>query len=316
MNFPATKSDSWQDERANLFLVGMPRCGTTALYAYFRRHPQVFASWLKEIQFFGDDLDRYSRISPAGYVALFAGAGRYAWRLDASTTGLMSARAAGEIHAYNPQARIVIGLREPGQWLASMHGVLTTWREEERPFAQALVQPATRENTPRAGCLDYHQYWRNAMALPQQVQRYLEVFGPEQVFVYLLEDLRQPEVFYARLCAWLNIGYAPPQPGHANARETLKYWPRIPNWLSGRARRRGLEALLHSAPQLAKPAYALYRLFRALMLRLLNGGGPGTPPVPDYTMTPQQRQELLAMLDALEGVCGRDLSGWRAGLRA
>lgn len=293
----------------------MPRCGTTALYEYLRRHPQVFASWYKEIQFFGSDLRRYSRIGERGYAALFAGAARYAWRLDASTTGLMSEEAAREIQAYNPEARILIGLREPAEWLESMHGALTTWREEERGFAQALAEAPTRQGVPRAGCLDYHDYWRNVCMLPQQVERYLRVFGRERVFIYLMDDLREKEAFYARLCAWLQVAYVPPPPVWDNAREHLRYWRRIPGWLSGRARRRAVEWLLEVAPKLARPAYVLYRPVRAVLLRVLNGAAQ-TPPPQHYALNAEQKQALLRMLDELEICSGRDLSAWRVRLRA
>ena len=309
MNFPVATSGV----TPNLFLVGMPRCGTTTLYAYLRRHPQVFTSWYKEIQYFGEDLQRHSRISAKAYAALFCAAGRYAWRLDASTTGMLSARAAEEIHAYNPEARVLIGLREPGAWLASMHGALVTWREEERPFAQALAVVATRVNCPRAGCLDYHQYWRNALALPQRVQRYRELFG-ERVFIYSVDELGDA-AFYARLCAWLGVAPIAAQPEWDNARARLKYWRRIPDWLSGRARRKAVEALLDVAPVLAQPAYALYRPVRALLLRVMNGA-PEVPPVQDYVLDAQQKAELLAMVQELERVCGRDFSGWKTRLSA
>ena len=49
-------------EIPNFFIVGAPKCGTTALYEYLRAHPNVFMPELKEPHFFAKDLGGYPRI--------------------------------------------------------------------------------------------------------------------------------------------------------------------------------------------------------------------------------------------------------------
>ncbi len=44
--------------RPNLFLVGAPRSGTTALHGYLALHPDAFMSPVKEPHFFCGDLRR------------------------------------------------------------------------------------------------------------------------------------------------------------------------------------------------------------------------------------------------------------------
>lgn len=39
----------------NFFIIGAPKCGTTALSEYLREHPQVFFSDPKELSFFNED---------------------------------------------------------------------------------------------------------------------------------------------------------------------------------------------------------------------------------------------------------------------
>ena len=41
--------------RPDLFIVGAPRCGTTAMHRYLKAHPQIFMSEQKEIFYFGSD---------------------------------------------------------------------------------------------------------------------------------------------------------------------------------------------------------------------------------------------------------------------
>jgi hypothetical protein len=40
----------------DFFLVGAPKCGTTAMHAYLARHPQIFMPKFKEIHYYGSDL--------------------------------------------------------------------------------------------------------------------------------------------------------------------------------------------------------------------------------------------------------------------
>ncbi len=63
----------------DFFIVGHPKCGTTALYEMLRRHPQIFMPALKEPAFFATDLrSRFQRkgtgplpVTLEQYLALF-----------------------------------------------------------------------------------------------------------------------------------------------------------------------------------------------------------------------------------------------------
>ncbi|MGB3639413.1 MAG: sulfotransferase [Rivularia sp. (in: cyanobacteria)] len=43
--------------KPNFFIVGAPRCGTTALSEYLRSHPNIYVSQPKEPHYFAADLD-------------------------------------------------------------------------------------------------------------------------------------------------------------------------------------------------------------------------------------------------------------------
>ncbi|NLF38083.1 sulfotransferase, partial [bacterium] len=98
----------------DFFIVGAPKSGTTALHAYLGRHPSIFVPARKEPHFFGSDI-----VSPAfvrdrdAYLSLFAGATTEARVGEASIWYLYSKRAAREIKEFNPDARIIIMLRNP-----------------------------------------------------------------------------------------------------------------------------------------------------------------------------------------------------------
>ena len=63
------------NENPNLFIVGAPRkCGTTFLYHYLKKHPDIYFPDFKEPHFFGSDLNRRNgayNLSLSEYKSLF-----------------------------------------------------------------------------------------------------------------------------------------------------------------------------------------------------------------------------------------------------
>ena len=103
--------------KPNLFIVGAPKSGTTALYEYLKVHPEIFMSAYKEPHYFGSDLRgprmEQFRGNDRKYLSLFAAATNEKWVGEASIWYLYSQRAAQEIKAYDPNAAIIIMLRNP-----------------------------------------------------------------------------------------------------------------------------------------------------------------------------------------------------------
>jgi hypothetical protein len=88
--------------RPNLFIVGGPRCGTTAMHRYLCAHPRVRMSRKKEPTYFGSDLrlPNVGRPTLDDYLAHFNGKDGAIWRGEASVTYLFSRRAAAEIKGF------------------------------------------------------------------------------------------------------------------------------------------------------------------------------------------------------------------------
>jgi len=65
------------EQKPNLFIVGAPKSGTTALNNYLARIPEIFMA-RKELHFFGSDLDfKHSRINIDDYLNHYKQAGKY-----------------------------------------------------------------------------------------------------------------------------------------------------------------------------------------------------------------------------------------------
>src|ERR1700719_2015583 len=110
----------------NLFIVGAPKSGTTALATYLGGHPDVFVAG-KELSYFGSDLEFRTtkggrwRIGDDTYLEWVARDGDVKCRTDRSVFYLYSSQAAGEIHAFDPDSRVIALLRIPVDQMHSQH---------------------------------------------------------------------------------------------------------------------------------------------------------------------------------------------------
>ena len=169
------------------------------MYQWLDAHPEVFVP-VKEIHYFGQDLDhRRPPVSEERYRGLFAPANPAHRAVgDVGVWYLMSASAAEEIHAFNPEARIIIMLRRPDEMLYSLHSqLLYSGEEDVEDFGAALAAESARakgrdipESThrgleaPPTECLLYTRVG----SFSAQVQRYQERFP--HVHIVLHDDLK------------------------------------------------------------------------------------------------------------------------------
>ena len=182
-------------KRPDFFIVGAPKCGTTALAQYLARHPEIYMPQ-KEMHFFGSDLNfgpQCYRRDLDRYLAEFNGWNGQARVGEASVWYLLSTRVAAEIKAFSPEARIIILLREPVSMLYSLYYQFLFDGNEYLPtFEDALQAEHDRSIGRRIGRLTYLTQalaYRSTACFTEQVRRYFEVFGRERVHVIIYDDL-------------------------------------------------------------------------------------------------------------------------------
>ncbi len=185
----------------DFFIVGHPKCGTTALYEALRRHPQIYMPDGKEPWFFADELHVRTPPRPEGtpqtlaeYLSLFAAAGPEQIAGEATALYLWSQTAAARIAEVQPAARIIAILREPASFLRSLHlQFVQSYVETEGDLRKAL----SLEQERRGGrSIPRHTYWPQALLYSDHVQyveqlrRYYAEFAPENVLVLIYDDFR------------------------------------------------------------------------------------------------------------------------------
>lgn len=216
-----------KDIYPNFFLVGAPKTGSTSLYYYLAEHPEIFLSTDKEPHFFCTDLHeecarhhnkviKFSYSDLTEYLELFkTSEGKHAVG-EASTSYIYSRDAARNIHNYNPDAKIIVLLRDPIELLHSWYHYLRfTSEEPEDSFARALELETRRKDNPacipKSVWYPSRIYYRDLVQYDIQLTRYLELFGTDNVRIYLNEDLQEnPQHVYNNILEFLQVGpYTP-----------------------------------------------------------------------------------------------------------
>jgi hypothetical protein len=290
----------WPD----FFIVGAPRCATTAMYEFLRRHPQVFMPWKKEPHFFGADLvpQRHYVRDEREYLALFAEAGDGRRAGEASVWYLASRSAAAEIKRAVPDARIIVQLRDPVDVLYSLHGLrVLSGYEDIWDFEAALAAEPDRAAGRRPWPSRLPLY-RETVRFADQVARLFAVFGRQAVHVIIYDDLRRDATAVAAE-ALRFLGVEPVAPAgfpvvNPSGLPRIRGFPRTLRRLPG----------LMALGRLVVPTRHRVAVWRRL--RKLNMRATPRPP-----LAPSVRERLQAELRdevaRLEDLLGRDLARWR-----
>ena len=194
------------------FIVGAPKCGTTALYEYLRPHPNIFMPEIKEPHFFARDLGTYPRIQQLDdYFGLFAPATERHLQLgEASVYYLRSTVAIPAIREFNPDAKLIAMFRNPVDMVYSLHSQLLHVSEE----IVADFETAWRLQERRARGLDLPPRIRSPLLVQYadvgrfgtQVERMLACFPREQVKLILYDDFAAaPQRIYDEVIAFLGV---------------------------------------------------------------------------------------------------------------
>lgn len=295
----------------NFFIVGAPKCGTTALYRYLQPHPNIFMPEIKEPHFFARDLGDYPRIKTMDdYLGLFAGASDEHLRVgEASVYYLRSSVAIPAIREFNPDARLIAMFRNPVDMVYSLHSQLLYVSEE----TVEDFETAWRLQERRARGLDLPPHIRSPLLVQYaqvgqfgtQARRLLSSFPREQVKLILFDDFAaSPQRVYDEVIEFLGI----PHDGRTE-------FPRI-NENKG-ARVAWLRRLYRKPPPVLREA--VRSLKRAVggegistakqKLVAMNTVRERRPP-----LSPKLRAELVAgfrdEVMLLAELTGRDLSHW------
>lgn len=196
----------------NFFIIGAPKCGTTAMFTYLYEHPNIFMCIPKEPNYFAEDFPKIRMATTiTQYLDFFSKANSENLAVgEASTSYLYSTKAIQNIYKFNSNAKLLIMLRKPIDLLLSMHShYLFNGHEYEKDFEKAWRMQALRKQglqIPET-CLEPSKlYYKEAGQLGKQVERVLKIFPKNQVKIVLFDDFaKSPKQVYEDILSFLNI---------------------------------------------------------------------------------------------------------------
>lgn len=198
----------------NLFIMGAPKCGTTALSEYLREHPNVFVTQPKEPHYFCFDFPYYYAPGQASldhYLRLYENAtDRHIAVCEASVWHLYSHVAAAEILRFNPAAKFIAMVRNPVEMVPSLHSQMVFVQDEDQedPWLAWQLQDERRQgrSIPATCRVPEFIIYADAAKLGEQVQRLLDTVPPDQVKIILHEDfVRDPVRIWRDVLAFAGV---------------------------------------------------------------------------------------------------------------
>lgn len=227
----------------NLFIAGLPRSGTSSLHSYLNQHPDIFMTSIKEPNYFAKDFQKESdsyhkkRLyfpyrTKDKYLGLYKKWKDEVIAGEASWTNLYSKLSAKRIHNFSPNAKIIITLREPVDFLYSYHSEATfALGEHISDFETALAAEDDRKKGKRLGkrvIVPSWLFYSEFIKYSDQVKRYFSVFDKSQIRVVIFDALtKKTAQNYINILEFLNVNQSfSPDFNTVNPNKVLK-WPRL-----------------------------------------------------------------------------------------
>jgi hypothetical protein len=194
----------------SFFLVGAPKAGTTAMNFYLAAHPDIFMA-PKELHYFSGEVlfgPPTEERGLAWYLDAFGAAGEKRLLGEASVFYLSSEHAGARIKAFAPDARILIHVRNPSDFLVSYHSeMLFLGFEDIEDVEQALDAEAERRegrSIPAECRIPRLLHYSDIARVSRQIEHVFAVFGRQNVLVNVFDDLvANPAALYRGTVAFL-----------------------------------------------------------------------------------------------------------------
>lgn len=196
----------------NFFIIGAPKCGTTALSEYLKDHPNIFISTPKEPKYFDFDLRHRMEIGLEEYLSLFDKADPAVKKAigEGSVSYIYSKRAVEEIKKFNPEAKFIVMLRNPADLIPAWHSqqvfdgqenILdfeTAWKTEDERKRGLKLPPF---------CIEIDNIFYSGWGkLGEQVERLLASIAREKIkFIFFEDFVNDTKKVYEDILSFLGV---------------------------------------------------------------------------------------------------------------
>ncbi len=193
----------------NLFIAGFAKSGTTSLYHYFVKHPEVFCNkYLKEPRYFSYEYfletPAYSYIlknaikTEKAYEKLYEEATTEKYIVDGSVYYTCFKGVAEKIKTVSKNAKVILIIRNPIERFISHYHMHLRNEGKNETIEEFMANPLSAEGINLLSIGFYYE----------KIKEYYDVFGIKNVHVTLFDNLiNDPSKFYFEICKFLGISY-------------------------------------------------------------------------------------------------------------
>ena len=215
-------------------IIGAQKSGTTSLFSYLNELPLFLGAEPKEIHYFDRD-DNFIKGS-RWYEEHFLGKKqKNQLFFEASPTYLCRKKVPARLKLYNPKLKFIIILREPISRAYSAWNMYRQWSDEGFIPRGIAKDQYGRNESPlyrvffKSGCPSFTEYLKIEMDLieqgddeeepsllrrglyKQQIERYVEMFGWENILILGFNELKSDAESVIRKChEFLGVSYQAP----------------------------------------------------------------------------------------------------------
>jgi len=287
----------------DFFIIGAPKCGTSALDSYLSKHPDIYMA-PNEPNFFADDVVGIHHTPEDEYFQWFA-ANEGKLKGEASPIYIYSKEAVPRILKHNPDAKMIALVRDPVTMAASWHNQMHKHLHEDvADFEEAWRKQGSRkkgEGIPER-CIDpvLLQY-QDICSIGSQLSKVLELVPRENILVLrqdnFMSDTRR---IYINILDFLGVK----DDGQANFKQVNP---------SAHVKSHLLQSIIKRPYPVLRPIGKMMRRFgiepKALLLKL-NLKKTKVSIDPDFEK--ELRAVFLDEVVLLEKILGQNLPEWKA----
>ncbi|MGQ4646050.1 sulfotransferase domain-containing protein [Lyngbya aestuarii] len=185
----------------DFLIIGSSKAGTTTIYHYLCKHPQVYMSDPKEPEYFASEKDENYAKGIDWYASHFSKAEPHQVCGEASgryTHWPKFSAASERIAAALPQVKLIYIMRNPVDRAYSHYA-------QDIKYAQNLLGKFEVTETFEEN-IKQDSYYLDCSNYMQQIEQYLRFFPKESFLFLLMEDLiQQPADILHKMCNFLGI---------------------------------------------------------------------------------------------------------------
>jgi len=194
-------------KKANLFIIGASKCGTTSFYNILKEHPDICMSSTKETSYFSLSEEKQKEINYQDYYSHCTNQ-KILGEVSPIYSELHTAPWTAErIYKYNSEAKIIYLIRNPidrlkSVWKQTLH--TGHWKEQVYLKRFGINVPKMSLDFKKAvfdypAFLDACRYWF-------QISGYKEFYLDDQIKIIFFEDfISSPEAVFKEVFSFLNI---------------------------------------------------------------------------------------------------------------